>query len=148
MLRPARRTRRNGVRPRAVGAAPASGGFGRIGPAFLRLFCDTVCRAALFGFAGIFSSCLFLLSLLTTDDQACILCISNIYRKGAPPVDVIVSNASVQPIYEQIYSQIKAQILRAHCGRASCCRPSAALAEGLGASASSRAKRAYGQSWK
>ena len=26
-------------------------------------------------------------------------------------MDVIVSNASVQPIYEQIYSQIKAQIL-------------------------------------
>lgn len=78
---------------------------------FLRLFCDAVCRAALFGFAGIFSSCLFLLFLLTTDGQACILCISDIYRKGAPPVDVIVSNASAQPIYEQIYSQLKAQIL-------------------------------------
>lgn len=26
-------------------------------------------------------------------------------------MDVIVSNASAQPIYEQIYSQIKAQIL-------------------------------------
>ena len=48
---------------------------------------------------------------MTTDGQACILCISNIHRKGAPPGDVIVSNASAQPIYEQIYSQIKAQIL-------------------------------------
>lgn len=97
--------------PRAVGR---SARFRRLWPDRACVFCVFFAmRFAARRFSAlpkIFPS-VFLLSLLTTDDQACILCISNIYRKGAPPVDVIVSNASAQPIYEQIYSQIKAQIL-------------------------------------
>ena len=76
----------------------------------MRLFCDTVCRAALFGFAGNFSFCFFAFPLDNRRLSVYTVHIEYI-QKGSLPVDVIVSNASAQPIYEQIYSQIKAQIL-------------------------------------
>ena len=54
----------------------------------------------------------FFIFLLTNYVTVHILSISNIYScDGGVPVDLIISNASGKPIYEQIYTQIKNCIL-------------------------------------
>lgn len=59
---------------------------------------------------------LFSYSLLTNGSRASIVYLTNQYvrygqYKGGDPIDILISNSSGKPIYEQICQQIKTQIM-------------------------------------